>query len=255
MPDYGIIDRSNLLHYLFYPRQDYRRPPSGAFDLQVSVEPDVAVACRAYTGSIENPWILFFHGNGEVIADYDGIAPLYNHRGINLLVSEYRGYGASGGRPTMANLISDAHAALITAREELLQRGFKENIYVMGRSLGSIAALELARRYPDSLRGLIIESGFISVVNLIEHLGLPAPGHLSLLEKECREAARAVTMPALILHGAADNLVPLSQGRALYQHLGSAEKELVIIPGGDHNNIMFTDLDSYMGAICKFLGF
>jgi uncharacterized protein len=251
--DYTLIDRSSLLNYLFYPRRDFRKPPPGAFDLDVPVDPDVSISCRAFPGQPEDPWILFFHGNGEVAGDYDGIAPYYNRQGLSLLVADYRGYGASGGTPTFSALIRDARAILKAFLAELPARGFIPNLWVMGRSLGSISALELAYRYPKDLRGVIFESGFVSVVELVNHLGLPSPGDLSALERECRETARGISIPALVLHGEEDSLVPLSQGRALFEDLGSAKKELVTIPGAGHNDIMFTGMRTYMEAIRKFV--
>jgi alpha-beta hydrolase superfamily lysophospholipase len=105
---YTKIDNSVLLNFLFYPRRQHSKPSDGAFDLAVPVTGDVSIICRAYPVAAEKPWILYFHGNGEVVSDYDGIAHLYRKRGLNLLVADYRGYGASGGKPTFAALVSDA---------------------------------------------------------------------------------------------------------------------------------------------------
>lgn len=251
--DYNLLDRSPLLNYLFYPRRDFRKPPPGAFDLEVPVEPDVTVFCRAFPGQPEHPWILFFHGNGEVAGDYNGIAPYYNRQGLSLLVADYRGYGASSGTPTFSALISDAHIILKTVLAKLPSRGYKPHLWVMGRSLGSISALELACRYPEDLQGVIFESGFVSVVELVNHLGLPSPGDMSALERECRETARGISIPALVLHGEEDSLVPLSQGRGLFEDLGSAKKEFVTIPRAEHNDIMFVGIQTYMEAIRKFV--
>lgn len=254
MADYTLIDQSFLPAYLFYPRREYRKPPPGAFDLNVAVEAGVSLSCRGYPADRGALWILFFHGNGEVACDYDAIAPYYNRAGLSLLVADYRGYGASDGKPTFAGMVKDTHVILEAAGAELPARGFQPGrLWVMGRSLGSISALELAYHHPAALRGMIIESGFISVVRLINHLGLPSPGDLSGLEREYIERARAVTVPALILHGEADELVPLAQGRELYDSLGSPQKELVTIPGAGHNNIMFVGLKEYLAAIRKFV--
>lgn len=252
--DYSLIDRSTLLSYLFYPRRDLRKPPPGAFDLEVPVEAEITISCRAFPAQPGNPWILFFHGNGEVAGDYNEVAPYYNRQGLSLLVADYRGYGASSGAPTFAALISDAHAILKTTLSELPARGYAPDLWVMGRSLGSISALELAFHYPELLCGVIFESGFVSVVELVNHLGLPSPGDLSALERECRETARGISIPALVLHGEEDTLVPLSQGRGIFENLGSAKKELVTIPGAGHNDIMFVGMQTYMEAIRKFIG-
>ena len=70
------------------------------------------VSCRFYKGNAEWPWILFFHGNGEVVSDYDEISPFYFKRKINLVVADYRGYGKSGGTPTITDMLSDAHQSV-----------------------------------------------------------------------------------------------------------------------------------------------
>jgi uncharacterized protein len=250
---YARIDNSSLLNYLFYPRRQHSKPSGGAFDLEVPVEPGLSIVCRAYPVSAGNPWILYFHGNGEIVSDYDGIAHLYTDRGLNLLVADYRGYGASGGKPTFTNLVNDAGIIFEHAFEQIRDETERAEWYVMGRSLGSISALELAARFTDRLKGMIIESGFISVAGLIDHLGLPAPGDLSPLENAYSRLAGSIKLPVLIIHGERDRLVPLKQGRELYDALGSEQKELVIISGADHNDIMFVDSKKYMDSIANFI--
>ncbi len=250
---YSIIDNSSLLMFLFYPRRQHSKPPAGAFDIAIPVEAGLEIVCRAYTGQKDNPWILYFHGNGEVVSDYDGIAPLYTGRGLNLLVADYRGYGASEGKPSFKGMVEDCHRIFNHVYEQVSADDTGKNWYVMGRSLGSISALELANRSPDRLAGLILESGFISVANLIRHLGLPSPGDLTPLEEEYRSLTGAIKLPALVIHGESDRLVPLYQGKELYDSLGTEEKELVVIPRADHNDIMFVDAQRYMDAIENFV--
>ncbi len=249
---YDIIDRSLLLNYLFYPRRQHTRPSGNSFDLEVQVEKNVALVCRAYPVSEERPWILFFHGNGEVTSDYDNIAPLYNSRDINLLVADYRGYGASNGKPTFQSMVDDALVTYSSLRDQLVNMGYIGKWLVMGRSLGSISALELASRYDSTIKGLIVESGFISVSRLVHHLGLPSPGNLTPLEERCKEMVKRINLPSLVIHGDRDQLVPLDQGKELYEHLGSVNKQLLIIPDADHNDIMFIDAKMYMDGITDF---
>jgi uncharacterized protein len=249
---YTLIDNSVLLRYLFYPRRQHGNARDGAYDIRVPVAENIEIVCRAYPAGGENPWILFFHGNGEVVSDYDGLAPLYLKRGFNLLVADYRGYGASNGTPTFRDLVADARTIFETVQDVIAAGGNKGRWLVMGRSLGSISALELASAYPEKIAGLIIESGFISVAGLIRHLGLPSPGDLSPLELFYQKLAENISLPTLIIHGELDRLVPLMQGRELFETLGSEIKELVIIPLADHNDIMFVDSIRYMNAIDDF---
>jgi pimeloyl-ACP methyl ester carboxylesterase len=254
MPIYAAIDQSSLLDLLFYPRRDFTPPPEGTFDLFSLVDEGISVQIRFYPHDAANPWILFFHGNGEVVSDYDGIAPFYDRIGVNLAVADYRGYGASGGRPTFTHLVHDAHLLLGAVKKELSQKSLSGGLWIMGRSMGSISALELGYHYSDQIQGLIIESGFASVTRLIKHLGLPSRGiALEPIENEHRNRIREIFLPALIIHGEFDHLVPLQEARDLLTYLGTANKELVIIPGADHNNVMFFSAGQYFGAIHQFI--
>ena len=173
---------------------------------------------------------------------------------INLVVADYRGYGRSSGQPTFTGLVKDAPLIFEAAREKLAQRGLQEKLFVMGRSLGSVPALELAAQYAHAIPGLIIESGFISVTALIRHLGLPAAGlDLAAIEEESRRKAAQISIPVLIIHGQADSLVPYSQAEELDRSLGSESKQLVPIPGADHNDVIFYDRERYFTAIEQFV--
>ena len=254
MEDYSAIDQSPLIGFLFYPRPDFSPCPQGAFDFFVPVAPNISISTRFYEKDKGWPWILYFHGNGEVVSDYDEIAPLYHRQQINLILADYRGYGASGGSPTFTHLIKDGHKILETVIETLQERNLNKGLWVMGRSMGSVVALDLARHFPDKIKGLIIESGFASVTRLIKHLGLPSRGiDLRAIEEERLTMIREISLPALIIHGEEDNLVPLQEGKDLYQFLGSPRKKLVVIPNADHNSVMFHGLEAYFKSIREFL--
>jgi len=254
MPGYAELDKSPLVGFLFYPRADLTPCPPGAFDFFVPVEQGVTVSCRFYVGDEGWPWILYFHGNGEVVSDYDGIAPFYHRKEINLVVADFRGYGSSGGSPNFTSLVHDAPPILEAVKKEIYQKGFQQDLWVMGRSMGSICALELADRHPDKIKGLVVESGFASVTRLIKHLALPSGGiDLEPLEQERRNRIRKISVPALIIHGERDNLVPLQEAKDLYALLATIQKKLVIVPMADHNNIMFADLEFYLEAIQNFI--
>ncbi len=255
MPDYSAFDEPSVLRYVFYPRRDSTSCPKNAFDLSVPVENRVSIACRFHIGDRQWPWILFFHGNGEVVSDYDAIAPFYHERRLNLGIADYRGYGASGGAPTLTALPGDAQAIYEATKRELIRRDFDNRPWIMGRSLGSISALELAYRYPNDIRGLIVESGFCSVVRIFTNLGIPAPEiDLEMIDQECVEMIRKISVPALVMHGERDTLVPVKEAKDLHRDLGSKRKELLIIPAADHNNIMIVGFKKYFDTLETFVG-
>jgi hypothetical protein len=171
-----------------------------------------------------------------------------------LVVADYRGYGLSSGIPTLTDLAQDAHTIFKKVRDELSIRSLSKDLWVMGRSLGSISALELAYYYQKELNGLIIESGFPSVVRIMTHLGVPVHGmDLQEIDQECLERIRKIFIPTLIIHGEQDWLVPLENAKDIYRHLGSKEKELLIIPSATHNDIMFVGFQEYFNSLRQFI--
>jgi alpha-beta hydrolase superfamily lysophospholipase len=172
--DYSKMDRPEILMFLFHPRPEWGdyQPETSAGDMLIQVEKEVAVGARLHKAGKNNPCILFFHGNGEIVADYNDIGPLYTKMGINFLVADYRGYGRSSGRPTITAMMRDAHVIFEYVQGWLNERGFAGPLIAMGRSLGSASALELAAHYSNDIDGLIIESGFAYARLLLTLLGI-----------------------------------------------------------------------------------
>ena len=229
-------------------------PPPGSRDYFISVDKDVSIACRLYTHNPNSPSILYFHGNGEVVSDYDYIAPLYNQLDINLYVADFRGYGASQGEPTFSSMVSDAPIIFESFTKTLHQEHYNGPVFVMGRSLGGVSALEIAHRYQDRIRGLILESSFGSIMKLLLHYGFPI-GFLNFKNAQSPNLSRigSITIPTLIIHGEYDVLIPSSEAQALFENSAAKNKQLVIIPGADHNSIMQMGLERYFQAIKEFV--
>ncbi len=149
---YAMLDVPEILHFVFYPRRDMTKGPPNSTDYSVPVGDSVSIGCRFYVHTRSSPSMLFFHGNGEVVSDYDYIAPLYNQTGINLFVADYRGYGSSGGTPTCASMVHDAHIILEDFLNILSGENHTGDVFIMGRSLGSVSAIELAYAHQEKIK-------------------------------------------------------------------------------------------------------
>lgn len=253
----AILDQPAIHQILFYP---YRFEDSGEDDPRnvfIEVEPGINIGCRFYHAGRQFPSILFFHGNGEVAADYDPIAPLFLERNLNLLITDYRGYGYSDGNPTIASLLSDASRLFTDAKAWLHAKGFTPSLFVMGRSLGSLCALEVAVKHQLELAGLIVESG--SAVNFRNFLtlnGLISPHHPVWDEGRDffnKEKIRKVLLPTLIIHAEHDSIIPRSEAEDLYRNAAAVSKKLVIIHNADHNDLMEVGGDFYFQSLADFV--
>ncbi len=251
-----VLDRPEVLEVLFYPRRE--DPGQWAIAVErvsVPVEPGIAVGGHLYRAERESPLLLYFHGNGEIAADYADIAPLYTRMGLSLLIMDYRGYGTSDGTPTGTNLLADAWTIYMTLDDVCRAHDLvPARRYLMGRSLGSAAALEIASRAPQGIAGLIVESGFANTFPLLERLGLRVTG-----ADEARDGAgngekiRRVTAPTLIIHGEDDFLIPIAEAEELYEQSGAPNKRLVRIPNAGHNDLMMVGMREYFAAIREFV--
>jgi pimeloyl-ACP methyl ester carboxylesterase len=253
-PDYALLDRRGLTPGLFYPRRDASGPPPGAADHRVDVGEGVRVACRFYPLERSRPAVLFFHGNGEIASDYDMIAPAYHAIGANLLVVDYRGYGRSEGTPSFASLIGDAHPVLARFHALLDEEGFTAERFVMGRSLGSLPAAELAATAHERLAGLIIESGAPDLARFRRRMGAgESDAEIAELIESHAERLASIRLPVLHIHGEWDEIIPLQYGLEFHEALRTDRKELLIIPGAGHNDIGWVGKDLYFEALERFI--
>src|SRR5690606_13834121 len=86
--------------------------------------------------------------------------------GYSILAIDYRGFGASTpGRPSQASALADAEAAM----EQLaLRQPDPAQRFIYGHSLGGAIAVALAARLnQDEYAGLIIESTFTNIRDML----------------------------------------------------------------------------------------
>jgi len=253
--DYTKLDQPEVLRALFHPRKESTTgAPPGAVDWDIPVGGAVMLGARFYLAGKEDTNLLFFHGNGEIASDYDPIGPVYNEYGLSLLAVDYRGYGRSGGVPTASAMMRDAHAVFREVRQWLGRDGRTGPLIVMGRSLGSACALELAASYENDLAGMIVESGFAMTVPLLNCLGVDT-GSLGIAESDGFKNAEKIARfkkPTLIIHGQHDRLIPISNAERLQVECAARSKEFQVVPGADHNTILVQAGKHYFEAIKAF---
>ena len=252
-----LLDRPEVLASLFHPRSgDGPSRRADVLDLRMPMADGTVIGGRCHRADPAAANILFFHGNGEIAEDYDDLGPLFAQRRINFWVADYRGYGASTGSPTASALLADSHAILRLVTGWLSDQDHPGPLIVMGRSLGSAPALELASHHPEAIAGLILESGFAHTGPLLRRLGV----NLAALRFEERQGFRQLAKmqtfakPTLIIHAEYDHIIPLADGQALYEASPARDKQLLTIPGADHNTIFAVGWRPYLAAVETFVG-
>jgi uncharacterized protein len=198
--------------------------------------------------------VLYFHGNGGNLSVWAPILAGIHRHGYALYAFDYRGYGASTGRPSEQGLYCDVAAAIMWASETEASGSAEAPrvpLVYWGRSLGTtMAAYAASRRPPD---GVILESGFADMRSLLRDS--PPMAFLSLFSSYRFPTARwlgQVRAPVLVMHGDRDGVIPFAAGRTLFERI-DGPKQFVMIAGGDHNDAAPPDPTAYWSAIDGFI--
>jgi fermentation-respiration switch protein FrsA (DUF1100 family) len=244
-----LLDHPIIADRYFYPRAATLADP-----YWIAAADGSRLACVYRVINPEAPTVVYFHGNGEVVADYVPDFPDWMAQaGFNLLLAEYRGYGMSSGRPALAGMLDDV-PAILRHLEIPDQR-----LVLFGRSIGSLYALHGALKEPQ-IAGLILESGISEITERFfmrvhpEELGSSADQLIAMLTQHFDYAQKLRTFQGktLILHTQYDELVPVRHAEALYT-AASEPKQLHIFERGGHNDIFYRNRDAYMRLIETFV--
>jgi uncharacterized protein len=191
--------------------------------------------------------VVYFHGNGGNLSVWMPILVGAQAHGYAVRAIDYRGYGASTGRPTERGLYRDVDAAIGWARTAASP---DVPVVYWGRSLGTaMAAYAATRQRPD---GLVLEAGFRDVRSLFRASALLA--FLSLFSSyrfPTAQFASAARCPVLVIHGDHDRVIPFEAGRALFDAVPEP-KQFVTIRDGDHNDATPADPQTYWTAVDAF---
>ncbi|KAF3884942.1 MULTISPECIES: alpha/beta hydrolase [Nostocales] len=197
--------------------------------------------------------LLYFHGNSINIGANVVRAHRFHQLGFSVFLFDYRGYGCSEGSfPSELRIYQDA----ATAWEYLVsQRKISPNkIFLYGHSLGGAVAIDLAVKHPEAA-GLIVEGSFTSIRQMIAHRNNFWMLPVNLILKQRFDSIVKVPnlkIPVLFIHGTADEVVPAFMSKTLYE-AAPAPKDLVLIPGAEHNDVAEVAPSVYCEAVQSFV--
>jgi fermentation-respiration switch protein FrsA (DUF1100 family) len=185
---------------------------------------------------------LFLHGNAGNVTDRIDYARAVVEAGSSVLVLDYRGYGKSNGAPSERGLYRDADAGY----DWLLAAGFgSDKLIIHGESLGGAVATELAAR--RRCAALVLESSFASLADMANIL-VPFLGTVLIRGFDTRTKIAKVRCPLLIIHGDADETVPISQARRVFA-AASEPKTFWPVHRAGHNDLLYYAGDEYVSHL------
>lgn len=188
--------------------------------------------------------VLHLHGNAANISNHLPLVAWLPRVGFDVLMFDYRGFGQSEGRPSLAGVVDDAAAAFAQLRR---RPGVDpQRLIVFGQSLGGATALRLLARPLDGAEGLrlaIIDSAFAGYRRIAREAALDSvvlapllPLALPLLppaEDDPLAALARIRVPLLFLHGTRDQVIGAAHSETLHA-AASAPKELLRVDGATH---------------------
>ncbi len=193
------------------------------------------------------PVVLVFSGNGGNRAVRAPLGAGLAGEGFGVLLFDYRGYGENPGHPSDTGLARDARAALDFVR----RRAPGHDLAYFGESLGAAVAIELSMTDPPA--ALVLRSPFTSLADLaVYHFPLPVRGFLRD-EYPSIERIGGLNTAILVIAGDSDTVVPVGQSRELFA-AAPEPKELLILPGLDHNDYALAVGPEVIDATARFVG-
>ncbi|AHF68395.1 MULTISPECIES: alpha/beta hydrolase [Pseudomonas] len=207
------------------------------------------------------PAILYLHGSRWNLTGQLFRIEQLRALGFSILAIDYRGFGQSMGQlPSEDTVYEDARIAWDRLKQ--LQPDPQRRL-IYGHSLGGAVAVDLAAELgrdakeddtPTQARGLIIESTFTNLADVaaaIANTSLPVRWLLSQ-KFDSLDKIADIHMPVLIVHGTDDRYVPARFSEELFE-AAQEPKNLLLVPGGTHNNSMRLGRQAYSQAIQTLL--
>ena len=245
----SILNHPIISERYFFPRYE-------TFENPYFVECNgIKLACYYQNNHPKAKTVIYFHGNGETVADYLDFFPLlFDQAGYNLLLFEFRGYGMSTGKPALVKMLADVECVI-------KKMNISQNkIILYGRSVGSLYAIHAASIFPNAY-ALILESGIADIEERIM-IRLSSPTEINSSSEELKQEFEkhfnsknklsAFKGKSLILHTVNDQLVSVSHGKKLHEYLNQP-KSIHLFERGDHNTIFTANQNEYFQILFDFL--
>ena len=199
--------------------------------------------------------LLFLHGKGGFAAEWRRDAVRALRLGYNVLVPQLRGHAPSGGARITYGFRERGDVTRLVA-EAVRRYGVDPGRFALdGASYGALVALLVAAD-AHPVRALWLRSPFADLPSMAEQyvaratglpralVSLPTRLYVALAERSAGlpladldplRAARRVSCPAVVVHGEADELVPVRFAPPVHDALGG-RKELWIVPRAGHEH-------------------
>ena len=186
--------------------------------------------------------VIYYHGNAQNMTGHYAFVSWLADEGYNLFLFDYRGFGQSQGSVSRKGIHQDSVAAMryLAGRSDIDQ----SRVVAFGQSLGGACLIAALGEFdPIPVQAVAVECTFASyrgvardklATGFLSPIAWLAAQWLVSGDHDPQDAvARISPVPLLVMHGDADEIVPFSQGRKLYD-MAADPKHFEQVPGGRH---------------------
>ena len=196
--------------------------------------------------------VVFSHGNSGSIGYHLGFVAWLAESGFNVMLYDYRGFGKSGGTVERRGMINDVKAAFryVSTRSDV----DANRLVSFGHSLGGAKSITALAEAPvKGLRAIIIDGTFASYQAMARIIGGKLGASVVTDEFSPKDfVSKLSPVPLLVVHGTRDEVVPVSQGRELFD-AAAEPKTLFEVKTGRHGNSLSGDNGAYRKKLVAWL--
>ncbi len=210
------------------------------------------IPAKGKTAKSAKATIVFSHGNAGAVGHHLGFCAWFAEAGYNVFAYDYRGFGKSGGSVDRRGMINDVKAAFSSISK---RRDIDTNkIISYGHSLGGAQSITALGETPvKGLRAIIIDASFASYTSMARTIGGQFGEKLVTDELAPKDFIKHLSpTPLLVIHGTKDEVVPFSQGRALFEAAGEP-KTFFQVEAATHGSALSGNKGAYRKKMITWL--
>lgn len=196
--------------------------------------------------------VVFSHGNAGSLGHHLGFVMWLVEAGYQVFMYDYRGFGESGGELDRRGMIEDVKGAFayVSARKDV----DATRLVSYGHSLGGAKSVTaLSDNRIAGLRAVVIDGAFASYRSMARLVGGEIGANLITDEFSPKDFIGKISgTPLLVVHGERDQVVPLTQGKQLFE-LANEPKTLFEVKGGNHGDALARENGAYRKRMLQWL--
>lgn len=242
--------------------------------LEIKAKDDITLRATAYYNKTENQenhnWVIVAHGYRSKPSWVASIGMhFYKEKGYNVLIPSMRATEESEGKYIgMGWLDKDDIIGWIN---KIIEKDKNAKIILHGSSMGAATVLMASGEHlPSNVKAIIADSSYTSVWDIFKselkaRFNLPSfplmqmfrliaiiQAKYDIKEASVIDQVKKSNTPTLLIHGDADDFVPVTMEPEIYNAI-PVEKDQLIIHGAGHTKSRYREPEAYYKKVYEFI--